>query len=67
MSIARYGFGVFGAIALLAALVAAAAIWLMLTDPVTVADAISSGDLTPLLRALGLALYEALKGLLGYL
>jgi multidrug resistance efflux pump len=67
MGLARMGLGFFGVVALLAATLAAAAIWLMLTDPVTVADAVSGGDVTPLVRALGAALYDAVKGILGYL
>ncbi|MCU0257147.1 MAG: hypothetical protein MUF60_10410 [Vicinamibacterales bacterium] len=67
MSLARYGLGFFGVVALLSATLAGTAIWLMLTDPVTVADSLSSGDVSPLMRALGDALYDAVKGLLGYL
>lgn len=67
MSLVRFGFGFFGVVALLAATLAGTAIWLMLTDPVTVADSLSSGDVSPLMRALAGALYDAVKGLLGYL
>ena len=67
MSIARFGLGLFGVVAILAATVAGAAIWLMLTDPVTVADSLSTGDVSPLMKALAGALYDAVKGLLGYL
>ena len=54
-------------IAAVAAIVAAATIWLLVTDPVTMAVAIESGEVTPLVRQLADLLYEALKGLLGYL
>ena len=64
MSLVRYGLGFFGVVAVLAATLAGAAIWLMLTDPVTVADSLSSGDLSPIMKALAGALYEAVKGLL---
>lgn len=67
MSLARFGLGFFGVVAVLAATLAGTAIWLMLTDPVTVADSLSSGDLNPLMRALAGALYDAVKGLLSYL
>lgn len=67
MSIVRFGLGFFGVVALLAATLAGMAIWLMLTDPVTVADSLSSGDVSPLMRSLAGALYNAVKGLLGYL
>jgi hypothetical protein len=67
MSIARFGLGLFGVVAILAATLAGATIWLMLTDPVTVADSLSTGDVSPLVKALAGALYDAVKGLLGYL
>jgi hypothetical protein len=56
-----------GTIALLSALVAGATIWLMLTDPVTVADAVDTGEVSPLVRQLAGVLYNALAGLLRYL
>jgi hypothetical protein len=67
MGVAKFGLGLFGVVALIAATLAGAAIWLMLTDPVTVADALSDGDVSPLVKALGAALYDAVKGILGYL
>ena len=51
----------------LAAIVAGATIWLLLTDPVTVADAIQTGEVSPLVKALAGALYDAMQGLLKYL
>jgi LPXTG-motif cell wall-anchored protein len=50
-----------------AAVIAGAAIWLVLTDPVTVANALDSGEVTPLVRRLAEVLYQALAGLLDYL
>ena len=44
-----------------------ATIWLLLTQPVTVADAVASGEVSPIMRALGAALYEALAGIVKYL
>ena len=67
MSVARFGLGLFGVVAVIAATLAGAAIWLMLTDPVTVADALSDGDVSPVVRALAGALDHAVKGILGYL
>jgi len=46
---------------------AAATIWLFLTNPVTVATAVNEGDVTPLVRQLAQVLYQALSGLLKYL
>jgi multidrug resistance efflux pump len=54
-------------ITVVAAVVAGATIWLLLTDPVTTALAVESGDVTPLVRELADFLYQAIAGLLGYL
>ena len=51
----------------LAAIVAGATIWLLLTDPVTVANAVDSGEISPLVLSLADILYNALVGLLDYL
>jgi hypothetical protein len=37
----------------MSAVVACATIWLILTDPVTVADAVNEGQVTPFVRELG--------------
>jgi hypothetical protein len=49
------------------AVVAGATIWLVVTDPVTVASAIESGEVSPLVKRLAEVLYDALAGLLAYL
>ena len=54
-------------IAILTAVVAGAIIWLVVTDPVTVASAIESGEVSPLVQRLAEVLYNALSGLLTYL
>jgi hypothetical protein len=54
-------------VALIAAIFAAALIWLILSDPITVADAVNEGTITPLLLELANVLYQALLGLLDYL
>ena len=48
-------------------IVAGATIWLVVTDPVTVASAIESGEVSPLVRRLAEVIYDALAGLLAYL
>ncbi len=67
----RRGFGRFAGvavfIAIIAAIVAGATLWLLVTDPVTTAMAVESGEVTPLVRQLADLLYQALAGLLGYL
>jgi hypothetical protein len=56
----------FGAIAAISIVLAAATIWLLLTNPVTMANAVNEGEVTPLVRDLAQLLFEALRGLLRY-
>ncbi len=63
----RVGLSVIGAVALFAIVIALATIWLFLTDPVTVATALSEGEITPLVRGLADVILQALQGLLRYL
>ena len=67
MGLARMSLSLFGAVAVISAILATATIWLVLTDPVTVANSVNQGDVSPLVRQLASAVYEALKGLLKYL
>ena len=66
-SLARVGVSIAGLVGLLAVTAAGAAIWLLLTDPVTVADAVSEQDVTPLVRELAAVIYQAIRRLVGYL
>jgi hypothetical protein len=54
-------------IGVLAAIIAGAAIWLVLTDPVTVASTLEGGEISPLVLQLAEVLYRALATLLDYL
>jgi hypothetical protein len=54
-------------IGVVAAVIAGATIWLLITDPVTVASAIEEGEISPLARRLAEVLYSAIAGLLAYL
>jgi hypothetical protein len=54
-------------IGVLATIVAVATIWLLLTDPVTVLNAVDEGEISPLVRQLADIIYSALSGLLDYL
>lgn len=59
-----------GMVGLVAATMAASTVWLLMTDPVTVADSVnrlSEGDVGPAMRALGTVLFDALKGIFKYL
>jgi hypothetical protein len=67
MSLARIGISIFAVVAVVAAILAGAMVWLLLTDPVSVATAIDSGEVSPFVKALADALLDALRGLLSYL
>jgi hypothetical protein len=71
MTISRVSLSLVGIVGALAATLAGATIWLILTQPVTTAEninqAISQGEVSPFVRALGNVLYDALKGILKYL
>jgi len=54
-------------IGIVAALIAGATIWLVVTDPVTVASAVEGGEISPLVERLAEVLYSAISGLLAYL
>jgi hypothetical protein len=54
-------------IGVIAAVVASATIWLMLTDPVTVVNALNDGEVSPLVIKLAEVIYNAIAGLLAYL
>lgn len=56
-----------GIVGILAVVMAGATIWLLLTDPVTVAESVDAGEVSPLVRSLAGAIYEALRGLLRFL
>jgi hypothetical protein len=51
----------------LAMTIAAATIWLLLTDPISVTSAIDRGEVGPLVLQLARAIYAAMAGLLEYL
>lgn len=67
MSFARISLSLVAVIGVMALALAGATIWLLVTQPVTVADAVSKGEVSPLAKAIAGALYEALQGLLKYL
>jgi hypothetical protein len=67
MRLVRVSVSLFATIAVVAAVFAAATIWLLLADPVTVADAVNEGEVTPLVRDLVQVLYDVLASLLNYL
>jgi hypothetical protein len=67
MRSSRISVSLSAGIALMAAIFAAALIWLLVSDPVSVADAVNEGGATSLILELGRVIYQALLGLLDYL
>jgi len=67
MQLQKLSVSLFSCIALVSVALAAATIWLFLTNPVTVATAVNEGDVSPLMRQLAQVIYQALSGLLKYL
>ena len=61
------GVSLFSAVAVMSIVLAAATIWLFLTNPVTVVNAVNEGEITPLVRNLAELLFDALRGILKYL
>ena len=66
-SLGTLSFSVVSIVGILAAILAGATIWLLLTDPVTVAESVDSGEVSPLVQSLASRIFEALRGLLKYL
>ncbi len=70
MSVIRFSVSLVAIIGLMAATIAGATIWLLLTDPIKSADAASrlvQGDVSPFVTAVGSVIYDALRGLFKYL
>jgi len=67
---ARFSLSLVGVVGVFVAVLATAALWLAVSDPVTTAtavDAASQGDVSPIVKALAGALYDALQGIIKYL
>jgi hypothetical protein len=67
MTWTRIGITLTGTAAVLSVLIAGSTVWLLLTDPATIAGAIDQGTVTPLARQLAAVLVTAVRGLLAYL
>ena len=67
MRFQQVGLSVVGAILLIFIVLGLATVWLYLTNPVTVANAVNEGEVTPFIRDLARVLLDALQGLLKYL
>ena len=60
-------FSLVGIIGLFALVISGATVWLLLTDPVTVAESMDSGEVTPLVQSLAGSIYDAIVRLLRYI
>jgi hypothetical protein len=71
MNAARWSVSLIAGVGVLAATLAAATIWLLFTDPVGGAEAVSqamtTGDVTPFMKAIGSVIVGALRDLFKYL
>ena len=67
MRLKGVGASLFAFIAIVSIVLAAATIWLFLTNPITVATAVNEGDVSPLVKSIAAVLLQALSGILKYL
>ena len=67
MRLQRLSSSLFGVVAIVSIMLAGATVWLFLTNPVTVANAVNEGDVSPLVKNIGELIYQALSGILKYL
>ena len=70
MTSTRFSLSLVGVVGIFVAVLSAAALWLAISDPVTTAtavDAATQGDVSPIVKALASALYDALQGIIKYL
>lgn len=70
MNTSRFSLSLVGIIGVFVAVLSAAALWLAVSDPVSTAtavDAATQGDVSPIVKALAGALYDALQGIMKYL
>lgn len=66
-TLARIGFGITGMVAVVTSLLSAATIWLVLTRPLAMADALGEGQVTPVVQALAGLVVSMLRNLVNYL
>jgi hypothetical protein len=70
MNTARWSVSLLSIAGIVAATLAAATIWLLVSDPVRGADtvsALSQGNPGPFMQAIGAVIYDALRGLFRFL
>jgi hypothetical protein len=67
LSFAQRSLSLAGIIGVLTAAFAAGLIYLLVTQPVSTAENIANGEVSPIVRAVAGVLYDALRGILKYL
>ena len=67
MRLQRLSTSLFGIVTIVTIVLTVATIWLFLTKPVTIANAVNEGEVSPLVRDLASVIFDALRGLLKYL
>lgn len=67
MRLREFGPSLFGVVAVVVVTLAGASVWLFLTEPETVAAALTGGEVSPFVKDLANVLLQALQGLLKYL
>ena len=67
MGSSRLSASLSAGVAIIAAIFAGALIWLLLSDPVTVAERVETGEIGSLVAELASVIYQALLNLLDYL
>lgn len=70
MTSSRFSLSLVGVVGVFVTVLSAAALWLAISDPVSTAtavDAATQGDVSPIVKALAGALYDALRGIIKYL
>ena len=70
MTSARFSLSLLGVVGVFAAVLSAAALWLIISDPVKVAtgvQAATEGNVSPMVKAIADVIYDALQGIIKYL
>jgi multidrug resistance efflux pump len=67
MSLAQRSLSLAGIIGILTAVFAGGLIYLLVTQPVSTAENIAQGEVSPIVKAVAGVLYDALRGILKFL
>jgi hypothetical protein len=67
MRFRNVGVGMVGVVAIVSTIIAAAIVWVLVTDPVTVASVATEGPVSPVVRDLTAVILSVLRQLLRFL